>query len=47
MTGPGLIPSKLEIEKRAGRFGPTLEEFAGTNDSRGLQIAREQIVDRE
>ena len=25
MTGPGLIPSKLEIEKGPIAFGPTLE----------------------
>ena len=28
-------------EQRADRIGPTLEEFAGTSNSRGLQIARE------
>ena len=47
MTGPGLIPRKLEIEKMADRFGPTLEEFAARSKPRGLQIAREQLVDSE
>ena len=45
MTGPGLIPRKLEIEKRADRFGPTLEYFGTRSNPRGLQITREQLVD--
>ena len=45
MTGPGIIPSKLEDEKRADGFGPTIEYFGTRSKPRGLQIAREQLVD--
>ena len=45
MTGPGIIPRKLEYEKRADGFGPTIEYFGTRSKPRGLQIAREQLVD--
>ena len=45
MTGPGIIPRKLENKKRADGFGPTIEYFGTRSKPRGLQIAREQLVD--